>query len=77
MNCRVWMDGADTIHTAFVTGHGHDVILGEATPAGCTIEVQDRVCVAAATLDTVSVLGATTTFPFDSSLLLCPGTALT
>ncbi|MDJ0396413.1 hypothetical protein QMK17_24205 [Rhodococcus sp. G-MC3] len=41
MNWWVWMDGADTIYTAFVTGDGHDVIVVEATPAGYTIEVQD------------------------------------
>ena len=41
MNWWLWMDGADVIFTAIVTGEGHDVIVLELPPGGCRLEVDE------------------------------------
>lgn len=41
MNWWVWMNGADTVFTAFVTGVGNDVVVVEALPGGYTIEFEN------------------------------------
>ncbi len=41
MNWWVWMDGAETVFTAIVTGEGHDVIVLELPPGGCVLEADE------------------------------------
>lgn len=41
MNWWVWMDGAEVVFTAFVTGDGDEVLVVEAPTGGFTVEVGD------------------------------------